>query len=143
MVQYIMTQTYRNLPFLLLKAREELMTKFRPILNKYNVTEQQWRVIRALNEHGDLEPRQLCQHCIILSPSMAGILKRMEEASLIQKIPMEDQRRIGIRLTEQATEIHDQAQKELNLQYKVIEERVGEKDIKMLYTLLDDVIDKS
>lgn len=143
MVQYIMTQTYRNLPFLLLKAREELMTKFRPILNKYNVTEQQWRVIRALNEHGDLEPRQLCQHCIILSPSMAGILKRMEEASLIQKIPMEDQRRISIRLTEQATEIHDQAQKELNLQYKVIEERVGEKDIKMLYTLLDDVIDKS
>lgn len=143
MVQYIMTQTYRNLPFLLLKAREELMTKFRPILNKYNVTEQQWRVIRALNEHGDLEPRQLCQHCIILSPSMAGILKRMEEASLIQKIPMEDQRRVSIRLTEQATEIHDQAQKELNLQYKVIEEKFGKTDMEAIYSLLDTLIDKN
>lgn len=138
-----MSPTYRNLPFLLLKAREGLMAQFRPILNKYNLTEQQWRIICALVEYGDLEPRQLCHHCIILSPSMAGILKRMEEADLIQKIPMEDQRRISIRLTEQAIELHIRAQKESNLQYKLIEERIGKTDMKALYMLLDDLIDKS
>ena len=136
-----MSQSNRNLPFLLLKARESLMAEFRPILNKYNVTEQQWRIIRALIEHGDLEPRQLCHHCIILSPSMAGILKRMEEADLIQKIPMEDQRRISIRLTDKAIDLHNQAQKESNLQYKIIEDKIGKKTMKELYLLLDNLID--
>ncbi len=138
-----MTQNYRNMPFLLLKAREGLMTQFRPILNKYNVTEQQWRIICTLHEHGDLEPRQLCHHCVILSPSMAGILKRMEEAELIEKIPMEDQRRISIRLTEHAIDIHDQAQKETSAQYETIENNIGKKDMKDLYALLDSLIDKS
>ncbi|WP_201606584.1 homoprotocatechuate degradation operon regulator HpaR [Psychrobacter immobilis] len=137
-----MSQSYRNLPFLLLKARENLMVQFRPILNKYNVTEQQWRIIRALKEHGDLEPRQLCHYCIILSPSMAGILKRMEEAELIQKIPMEDQRRISIRLTDKAHELHTEALKESNLQYKAIEDKIGKKAMKELYVLLDDLIDE-
>ena len=136
-----MSQSYRNLPFLLLKARESLMAQFRPILNKYNLTEQQWRVIRTLSEHGDLEPRQLCHHCIILSPSMAGILKRMEEAELIQKIPMEDQRRISIRLTEKAEALYTDMRKESNQQYKVIEDKIGKKAMNELYVLLDDLVD--
>ncbi len=36
-----MTQIYRNLPLLLLKAREHFMTHFRPILNQHGITEQQ------------------------------------------------------------------------------------------------------
>jgi len=34
---------YRNLPLLLLKARESFLSHFRPILAHYGVTEQQWR----------------------------------------------------------------------------------------------------
>ena len=66
----------RNLPQMLLLAREHLMSHFRPILNHYGVTEQQWRILRVLDEHGQLEPRELCELCQILSPSMAGVLAR-------------------------------------------------------------------
>ncbi|MDO9215991.1 MAG: homoprotocatechuate degradation operon regulator HpaR, partial [Lacisediminimonas sp.] len=38
----------RNLPHLLLQAREALMTRFRPFLNANGITEQQWRIIRSL-----------------------------------------------------------------------------------------------
>ena len=70
---------HRNLPQLMLQAREALMAQFRPILNENGVTEQQWRIVRALLLHGALEPRQLCELCQISSPSIVGVLLRMEE----------------------------------------------------------------
>ena len=33
----------RNLPLLLLRSREAVMARFRGILNRHGVTEQQWR----------------------------------------------------------------------------------------------------
>lgn len=39
---------HRNLPQLLLQSREALMQRFRPMLNELGVTEQQWRILRAL-----------------------------------------------------------------------------------------------
>ena len=50
---------HRNLALLLLQARESVMAEFRPLLNEHGLTEQQWRVIRALLHDGPLEPRQL------------------------------------------------------------------------------------
>ena len=47
---------HRNLPMLLLRAREKMMERFRPLITSHGLTEQQWRVIRALNESGPLEP---------------------------------------------------------------------------------------
>lgn len=117
------------------------MTQFRPILNEYGVTEQQWRIIRALAEQGDLEPRQLCEQCLILSPSMAGMLKRMEEMALIEKIPMEDQRRVRIRLTDQAQQLYVQAKKQITQEYRHIAAQVGEEPIAQLYQALDTIID--
>lgn len=134
-----MIKTYRNLPLLLLKARESFMIYFRPILNENGITEQQWRIIQALDEFGDLEPRKLCEHCCILSPSMAGILKRMEEMGLIKKLPMEDQRRIRISLTPKAKKLYMTVQKKVTQKYYQIEEKLGTETIHELYRALDAV----
>ena len=50
---------YPNMPQLLLKTRDSLLQHFRPILNHFGVTEQQWRIMRALNESPTLEPLSL------------------------------------------------------------------------------------
>ncbi len=134
-----MTQIYRNLPLLLLKAREHFMTHFRPILNQHGITEQQWRIMQALDECGDLEPRRLCEKCCILSPSMAGILKRMEEVELINKLPMQDQRRIRITLTAKARELFLVIQQQVIEEYIHIEEDLGKKTIQELYAALDKI----
>jgi len=47
-----------SLPLKLLKAREAALNYFRPILKEIPLTEQQWRIIRALNEYGALESKQ-------------------------------------------------------------------------------------
>lgn len=137
-----MTKFHRNLPLLLLKAREHFMTHFRPILNANGITEQQWRIIQALDEFGDMEPRKLCEQCCILSPSMAGILKRMEEMALIEKLPMQDQRRIRITLTPKAQKLFAVVQQQVEEEYIHIEENLEKATIRELYVALDKVIDK-
>ena len=86
---------HRNLPLLLLQARERLMARFRPILNEHGVTEQQWRIIRALLDAGTLEPREIGEICRISSPSLAGMLARMDELGLVARRPaVQDQPRV-------------------------------------------------
>jgi len=80
-----MREFSRSLPMSLLRAREAVMRQFRPSLRNHGLTEQQWRILRALDEHGQLEPREICALCQILSSSMAGILVRMEEVGLVQR----------------------------------------------------------
>ena len=50
---------HRNLPHLLLYARETLMQHFRPVLKEAGLTEQQWRVLRTLSDTGAIEPNQI------------------------------------------------------------------------------------
>lgn len=137
-----MTENYRNLPLLLLKTREHFMGHFRPILTKHGLTEQQWRILQALHESGDMEPHQLCERCCILSPSMAGILKRMDDLGLIHKQPMHDQRRILISLTERAQELYGRVQKDVSQEYANIEAQLDTKALQNLYGVLDKLIEK-
>ena len=137
-----MSQKHRNLPLLLLKTRESIMASFRPILNEHGLTEQQWRVIRVLNDVGPLEPRELCEMCCILSPSMAGILKRMQEVDLIQKIPQTDLRRIMIKLTPKAVALAQLIMVQNEKAYEKIEERLGTAAFDSLYNALDEALNK-
>ncbi len=133
-------QNYRNLPLLLLKARESFMKHFRPILKEHSITDQQWLIMQALAKFGNQEPRQLCEHCLILSPSMSGILKRMDEMGYITKVPMEDQRRISIHLTDKGHELYKTIKAKSTQEYHNIEESLGADTIKELYEVLDKVL---
>lgn len=89
-----------NLPNLLLKAREAMLTQFRPIITHFGLTEQQWRILRILSDAGELEQRELSEACLILGPSLTGVLARMEEMDLIVRTRMaQDQRRVRVRMS--------------------------------------------
>ena len=133
---------HRNLPLLLLKTREGLMAHFRPILNEHGITEQQWRVMRVLDECGDLEPHELCRACCILSPSMAGILKRMEELDLVQKIRLKDQRRLIVKPTAVALELIQTISQQTEKYYAQIEQQIGTTNLNGLYRMLDDILSR-
>lgn len=132
---------YRNLPQLFLKARDSLMSHFRPILNHFGVTEQQWRILRVLDEHGQLEPRELCEMCQIMSSSMAGVLARMEETGLIQRNRIaEDQRRVLVRLAPLGDELMSKMAPMIDLQYQYIEQAFGKQAIDALFKALEGFI---
>lgn len=132
---------HRNLPQLLLQAREVLMAQFRPILNENGLTEQQWRVLRALLLNGPLEPRQLCELCQISSPSITGVLVRMEEAGLVERERMEDdQRRLKVSVTARSRQLGRRMFPAIEARYGRIEEIVGADALGHVYDVLDALI---
>lgn len=133
--------TYRNLPQLFLKARESLMAHFRPILNHFGLTDQQWRILRALDEHAQLEPREICTLCQILSASMAGVLARMEEMALIQRSRVAgDQRRVVVRLAPKGDQLVSEMAPLIDLQYQQIEQAFGREVFDDLFNALEAFI---
>jgi len=132
---------HRNLPQLMLQAREALMAQFRPILNENGVTEQQWRIIRALLTHGPLEPRQLCGLCQISSPSIVGVLLRMEEAGFVVRERMaEDQRRISVTVTTRSRQLGRRMIPAIEARYASIEQQVGVETLQRVYDVLDALL---
>ena len=117
---------HRNLPLLLLQARERVLSHFRPILNANGVTEQQWRIVRALYEHSSLEPRQIVELCRISSPSMAGVLARMQDLGLVIRRRLQhDQRRVQVSLSSKARAMAGRMAPQIDATYRRIERNIG------------------
>ncbi len=134
-----MTFKNRNLPLLLSQMRETVISHFRPILNFFGLTEQQWRILRVLAENGPMEPKAICQTCQILSPSMAGILKRLEETRLIKrKIIPEDRRRFLVSLTPKSQKLIIEMAPLVEQQYELLEKAYGKQLIAQLYQVIDN-----
>jgi homoprotocatechuate degradation regulator HpaR len=132
---------YRNLPQLFLKAREELLCHFRPIISHFGLTEQQWRILRTLGEKEQLEPREICELCQILSPSLTGVLSRMEAMGLVTRTRVpEDQRRVIVRLTPKSEELVAELGPLIVSQYQIIEQAFGQELIAQLYEVMDKLI---
>ena len=135
------TLRHRNLPQLMLQAREALMAQFRPILNENGVTEQQWRIIRALLTHGPLEPRQLCELCQISSPSIVGVLLRMEEAGLVDRERMaDDQRRVRVSVTARSRQLGRRRIPLLEERSASIEKKGGVETLQRAYDVPDALL---
>jgi homoprotocatechuate degradation regulator HpaR len=132
---------HRNLPLLLLQAREGVIGHFRPILNEHGVTEQQWRIVRALIDQGPLEPRQIGQLCGLSSPSLAGVLARMDDLGLVQRERMaEDQRRVMVALTPKSRALAARMAPRIEAVYQAIEAHIGADFIGRFYATLDELI---
>jgi homoprotocatechuate degradation regulator HpaR len=134
---------HRNLPLLLLQSRERVMARFRPILNAHGVTEQQWRIVRALLEAGPLEPREIGEICRISSPSLAGVLARMDDLGLVARKRLDhDQRRLQVSLTPKSRGLAARMAPHIEARYAAIEAELGAEFIGRLYGALDELLGK-
>src|SRR5579883_1276119 len=75
----------QSLPMLLLRAREAVMRYFRPSLLEHGVTEQQWRVLRALSTADEMEVMILANATYLLPPSLSRILKDLQRRGLVKR----------------------------------------------------------
>jgi homoprotocatechuate degradation regulator HpaR len=132
---------HRNLPLLLLQAREGVLAHFRPLLNAHGVTEQQWRIVRVLLAEGAQEPRQIGALCRISSPSLAGVLARMDELGLVKRErAAQDQRRVLVSLTRKSRNLAAAMAPEVEAVYARIEEHIGADFVQRFYATLDELI---
>jgi homoprotocatechuate degradation regulator HpaR len=134
---------HRNLPLLMLPAREHVIGRFRPLLNAHGITEQQWRIVRVLLEAGALEPRVIGELCRLSSPSLAGVLARMEEIGLVtRKRLAHEQRRVRVSLTPNSRALAARMAPQIEAVYARVEQQLGKAFCEDLYRALDSVIDK-
>jgi len=75
----------RSLPMSLLRAREAVMRLFRPSLRHHGLTEQQWRILRALAAVDATEVTELARVAFLLGPSLSRILRDLEARHLIER----------------------------------------------------------
>ncbi|WP_336333185.1 homoprotocatechuate degradation operon regulator HpaR [Pseudomonas putida] len=135
-----MTKTQPSLTLSLLQAREAAMAFFRPLLNAHDLTEQQWRVIRILKQHGELENYQLAELACILKPSMTGVLGRLERDGLVRRQKaVQDQRRVFVTLTEDGEACFASMKEGMEANYQKIQAQFGEEKLQQLMGLLNDL----
>lgn len=86
-------KTSRSLPIALLRARERVMGPIRDMLSGAGITEQQWRVLRVLEEDGPMEPTRIAELACLLLPSLTRILQKLEDKALITRRQDNDDKR--------------------------------------------------
>lgn len=134
---------HRSLPMSLMRAREAVMKKFLPSLKEHNLSSQQWRVIRALEQTDGLELSALSERCYLLMPSLSRIIQNLEARKLVRREAVEtDQRRSAIFLTEEGRGLFYLVAPHSVERYEFISEKFGPGKLELLYELLDELVEK-
>ena len=140
------TFTHRNLPRLLLQARESVMAHTRPNLREQGLSDQQWRVLRVLGENagdpGGVETGRVAREAYLLGPSLTGVLTRMERDGLIERArDPEDQRRTVVNATAQGLRLVETLSVAIEAHYAWMDKALGTEKLTQLYALLDELIE--
>ncbi|MEZ5713915.1 MAG: homoprotocatechuate degradation operon regulator HpaR [Paracoccaceae bacterium] len=133
-------QTTRSLPIAMLRARETMMAPIRQMLNKAGVTEQQWRVLRVLDERGMMDPKDLAQAACLLNPSLTRIMQLLEKKDLIARHDHPtDRRKVLVEITGAGRALLQAAAPESNAIFARLEERYGRARMDQLLDLLNEL----
>lgn len=127
-----------SLPMALLRAREATMRRFRPILSAHDVTEQQWRVLRALaGAERSLDVGEIAEATFLLGPSLSRILANLDDRRLIlRRTDPKDQRRSEVRLSAAGRRLFEQIAPRSEATYTDIERTYGSEQLRELLGLL-------
>jgi homoprotocatechuate degradation regulator HpaR len=134
----------RSLPMRLMQAREAVMQRFRPSLRAHGITDQQWRIVRALEETDALEISQLGERTAIAPASLSRILPKLDARGLVtRRTNAADQRRVIVSLTPAGRDLFAAVAPFSEAAYATIGDEIGEATLRQLYRLLDRLIDGS
>ncbi len=129
--------TDRSLPIALIRAREGVMAPIREMLTQTGITEQQWRVLRVLEEHGQMDAKTLAERASLLFPSLTRIAATLREKGLVtQTRDDKDRRRQFIAITAQGQKIIDDRRPHSLEIVAGFKETLGEENYENLLDLL-------
>ena len=80
--------TTQSVPMALIRAREKVMGPIRKMLAESGLTEQQWRILRVLEEFGKTEPTRLAEQTCLLLPSLSRILQTLVDKGYVTRVAM-------------------------------------------------------
>ena len=132
-----MREFSRSLPMSLLRAREAVMRQFRPSLRNHGLTEQQWRILRALAAIDAIEVTELARVAFLLGPSLSRILRDLEARHLIErKAAKSDLRRGVVSISAKGVKLIEAVAPSSEAIYAAITKRYGARKLAELQDML-------
>src|SRR5882757_6806141 len=132
-----MREFSRSLPMSLLRAREAVMRQFRPSLRNHGLTEQQWRILRALGAIDAIEVTELARVAFLLGPSLSRILRDLEARHLIErKAAKADLRRAMVSISAKGLKLIEAVAPTSEMIYAEITKRYGARKLSELQDML-------
>jgi homoprotocatechuate degradation regulator HpaR len=130
-----------SLPMALMRAREAVMATFRPMLRQHGLSEQQWRVLRALTASTKpLKVGEIARSTFISLPSLSRLLKTLEARGVLRRaVHATDVRAAQISLTRRGHALVAKIAPHSELGYASIADRIGAAKLMQLYRLLEVV----
>ncbi len=127
----------RSLPMSLLRAREAVMRHFRPSLRRHGLTEQQWRILRALAAVDSIEVTELAHTAFLLGPSLSRILRDLEVRHLIERrLAKADLRRSVVSISPRGLKLMEQVAPSSEAIYAAMTKRYGARKLADLQDML-------
>jgi homoprotocatechuate degradation regulator HpaR len=127
----------RSLPMSLLRAREAVMRHFRASLRGHGLTEQQWRILRALAAVDTIEVTELAGVAFLLGPSLSRILRDLEARHLIErKVAKADLRRGLVSISASGLRLMETVAPSSEAIYAAITKRYGARKLAELQDML-------
>jgi homoprotocatechuate degradation regulator HpaR len=127
----------RALPVSLLRAREAVMQHMRPILRAHGFTEQQWRVLRSLDQVKPLDKTTLAARSTLMMPSLLRILKDLEQMGLLRPVPSLSNPRLSrIALTAKGANVVEKGSRDLAVMSRIVRDQIGGGTVDELLKLL-------
>ena len=83
-----------SLPMILSRTLDGVMPVYRALFQEHAITDQQWRVMRALWEQKHLTSKQISEITLLPSPSLVGILDRLEKKGYVGRLRSVEDRRL-------------------------------------------------
>jgi len=132
-----MREFSRSLPMSLLRAREAVMRQFRPSLRHHGLTEQQWRILRALTAVDTIEVTELARVAFLLGPSLSRILRDLEARHLIErKVAKADLRRAVVSISAKGLKLIEAVAPSSEAIYAEMTKRYGARKLAELQDML-------
>ncbi|MDJ0827736.1 MAG: homoprotocatechuate degradation operon regulator HpaR [Rhodobacter sp.] len=132
--------TSRSLPIAMLRARERVMGPIRAMLSKAGVTEQQWRVLRVLDETGPTDATEIARQACLLMPSLTRMLQVLERKGLTKRsMHPSDRRKAVISITKNGQALISANIAESNRIFADLEAEFGADRIEALLDLLNEL----
>lgn len=133
-----MREFSRSLPMSLLRAREAVMRHFRPSLRNHGLTEQQWRILRALASVDTIEVTELARMALLLGPSLSRILRDLEARHLIERrVAKADLRRGVVSISARGLKLIEAVAPSSEAIYAAMTRRYGARKLADLQDMLD------
>ncbi len=87
----------QSFPMLLNRALDAVMPTYRELFTRYNLTEQQWRVLRVIWTSKNVTSANLSERTLLSPPSLVSIIDRLEKKNLVSRVrSVDDRRRIYV-----------------------------------------------